>query len=271
MPAEAAPGPADAPVAAPLPGQARPSAALDLDRPSDDGGGTPIGTTLGLVALAALGAGGWLWQRRKKAVRGIASPLEILAQVPVGPRARVVWLQAGAREMLISVSDKDVRVLGQWTADSARTFEPPAAAPAPGDELDPRGGSLPHARLRRNPSLTGLLRLRDQHASVDDGAPGASAPGLSYAPPAGLPMPHGHTNPGFRPASVPGVGNGHAGPAARLAAQGGTYGTARASQPSAPPAHTGAGAGADLATDDGEPDAEWARQLVAATRRGVLR
>jgi hypothetical protein len=155
-------------------------------------------------ALAGLGALAWLWVRRKRSTRALASPLEILAQVSVGPRARVVWLSAGRREMLISVSEKDVRVLGQWLADGSRAAE---TAPGPSDEPgEPRIGRLAtsHARLRANPSLTGLLRLRDQHAAAEQ---------------------------------------------AQLD-------TARE--------------GDGVPADDDE-DSEWARQLVAATRRGLPR
>ena len=187
---------------------ARRAGDLVLDRKTSDGSGTTV-TTLALAALAALAVGAWLWHRRRRSLHGLTSPLEILAQVTVGPRARVVWLSAGKREMLISVSDKDIRVLGQWVADPTRAVDTGAGPIGPvgpvgptEDSTEPRGGVLPHARLRRNPSLSGLLRLREQHAAVDSGPEAAGEPPIE---------------------------------------------------------------------DVGEPDAEWARQLVAATRRGVLR
>jgi Flagellar biosynthesis protein, FliO len=172
-----------------------------LDRAADDSG-SPLGATLTFGALSGLAAVAWLWLRRKRGARSLTNPLEILAQVSVGPRARVVWISAGRREMLISVSEKDVRVLGQWLADGARAGE--AAGPAPAEEIgEPRLGRLPSARLRTNPSLSGLLRLRDQHASIENGET------------------------------------------------------------------TGGASNAD--GEGEEPDTEWARQLVAATRRGALR
>ncbi len=169
VPADAVP--ADQPAAAPPPA---PSAALDVvrgrDHRSDDS--SPLRTVLTFAAMAGLVAGGWLWMRRKRAGGRAANPLEILAQVSVGPRARVVWLSAGQREMLISVSEKDVRVLGQWQADGTRaqTIPPPIAGAADeGTSPEPRNARLPSARLRTNPSLTGLLRLRDQHAGAESG------------------------------------------------------------------------------------------------------
>jgi hypothetical protein len=194
---------ADAPADVPAQLPARQSVALDIDRGRDDS--SPFRTILTFAVMAGLVAGGWLWSRRKRAGGGLASPLEILAQVTVGPRARVVWLSAGKREMLISVSEKDVRVLGQWFADGARgveTIPPPVAGSASEDGGEPRQARLPSARLRTNPSLSGLLRLREQHAGLEsiDNAEGAPA-----------------------------------------------------------------------AAEGDEADTEWARQLVAATRRGNLR
>ncbi|HKE13349.1 MAG TPA: flagellar biosynthetic protein FliO [Kofleriaceae bacterium] len=219
--AELAPAPAPAPSAAATgaapPAPAVRAPALDLDRPRP-GSGSPLGTALTFGGLAGIAAVAWLYIRRKKSARSLTSPLEILAQVSVGPRARVVWLAAGRREMLISVSEKDVRVLGQWPTDGARTAEPgahtaahnhaparsPTHAPPPADEGgEPRPDLLPSARLRRNPSLSGLIRLRDQHVGADSA----------------------HATDGDD------------------------------------------GAGLEL----GEEDTEWARQLVAATRRGALR
>ncbi len=201
-PAVPAAGPTETAVAAPLPVRAQPALDLDPDR-SRGGSRSPLGTAVTFGALAGLAAAGWLWLRRKRAGVGLGSPLEILAQVSVGPRARVVWLSAGRREMLISVSEKDVRVLGQWLADGAHGARAESSAGlAPEEAGEPRLGRLPGARLRTSPSLSGLLRLRDQHASIENGD-NARSPGDE---------------------------------------------------------------------DSGEePDTEWARQLVAATRRGALR
>jgi hypothetical protein len=198
-----APGPAQALATAPAPTHAAP---LDFDRPPV-ASGSPLGTTLTFGAVAGAVAIAWLWLRRRRTTRSLTSPLEILAQVSVGPRARVVWLLAGRREMLISVSEKDVRVLGQWHSDGARGVEPaagPGAAPSSSEDAGEAPVHLPSARLRTNPSLSGLLRLRDKNASIENG----------------------HSD------------------------------------------GTGASAGNDT---DEEPDSEWARQLVAATRRGAHR
>jgi hypothetical protein len=220
---------ADKPAPAAAAAFAPPSApALDNSAPLDraqEGSGSPLGTTLTFGALAGLGAAAWLWLRRKRGARSLTSPLEILAQVSIGPRARVVWISAGRREMLISVSEKDVRVLGQWVADGARAAE--AAGPAPAEEIgEPRLGRLPtapSARLRTNPSLSGLLRLRDQHASIENGEA------------------HGVT----------------------------PHDTVSRSRGDGWGGETAGDGNADGQGD--EPDTEWARQLVAATRRGALR
>ncbi len=200
-------------------------AGLGLDEPRP-GPGSPFGTTLAFAAAAGLAALAWFWVRRKRAAGALPSQLTILAQVPLGPRARVVWLSAGRREMLISVSEKDVRVLGQWMADDTRPgtadgtrpgtadhtrpgtadgTRPGTASGEPldtfGDPVEPRPARLTGARQRTSPSLSGLLRLRDQQGVME---------------------------------SVAGAPDGSNGEA-----------------------------------DNG--DTEWARQLVAATRRGALR
>jgi flagellar biogenesis protein FliO len=65
------------------------------------------------IGLAAAGAGVWLMRRRRSANAPTAS-IEILAQRSLGGKARIVWLSAGPREMIVSVTPQQVRVLGQW-------------------------------------------------------------------------------------------------------------------------------------------------------------
>ncbi|MEO7734446.1 MAG: flagellar biosynthetic protein FliO [Kofleriaceae bacterium] len=73
----------------------------------------------GALGLAALGAGIWLIRRRKGGHVAPHSSIEVIAQRSLGGKARIVWLSAGQREMIISVTAQQVRMLGQWRKTDA--------------------------------------------------------------------------------------------------------------------------------------------------------
>jgi hypothetical protein len=58
-------------------------------------------------------------RRRKGGNLAPHSSIEIIAQRSLGGKARIVWLSAGPREMLVSVSAQQVRMLGQWRKTDA--------------------------------------------------------------------------------------------------------------------------------------------------------
>jgi flagellar protein FliO/FliZ len=64
-----------------------------------------------LVVLAAVVAAGWLSRR----VRGFGPirgrELELLTQLPLGPRERAVLLRVGAQQLLLGVAQGSVRLL----------------------------------------------------------------------------------------------------------------------------------------------------------------
>jgi len=64
-----------------------------------------------LVVLAAVFAAGWLSRRLRGfgPVRG--QELELLAQLPLGPRERAVLLRVGAQQLLVGVAQGSVRLL----------------------------------------------------------------------------------------------------------------------------------------------------------------
>ena len=95
----------------------------------------------GALGLAAAGAGIWM-MKRKKALAPAGSTIEVIAQRSLGGKARVVWLSAGQREMIVSVTGQQVRMLGQWRKTDAPALDQlPAVEPTAADP-DPRGALL---------------------------------------------------------------------------------------------------------------------------------
>jgi flagellar biogenesis protein FliO len=68
----------------------------------------------GVGALVTLLLCGYLLKKRKKA-DAAASTIDVIAQRSLGSKAKVMWLSAGGRELLVSVTNSNVRMLGQWS------------------------------------------------------------------------------------------------------------------------------------------------------------
>jgi flagellar biogenesis protein FliO len=120
----------------------------------------------GALGLAAAGAGIWLLRRRRTRP-GTPASIEIIAQRSLGGKARIVWLSAGPREMIVSVTAQQVRMLGQWPRTEVAAQLPVAhthADPAEESRREPSfaatlGGFGPIDKPV-SPAVTGLLRLR---------------------------------------------------------------------------------------------------------------
>jgi flagellar biogenesis protein FliO len=68
---------------------------------------------LGIMAIVAIGCGFWLLKKRKKQASNESS-IEVLAQHSIGAKAKVVWIAAGGREMVLAVTPQGVRMLSSW-------------------------------------------------------------------------------------------------------------------------------------------------------------
>jgi flagellar protein FliO/FliZ len=93
-----------------------------------------------LVVLAAVLAAAWLARRmRRFSGGGSTSNLELLAQLPLGPRERAVLLRVGECQLLIGVAPGSVRTLHVLE----RSSSPMSAEATPGDMPVSEGASRP--------------------------------------------------------------------------------------------------------------------------------
>lgn len=112
-PADHALTPAASLFAAPVAHQAMPGQAGSLVR-----------VTLALIlVLAAVFAAAWFSRRMHGVGSSRSSALEVIAQLPLGPRERAVLVRVGTQQVLLGVASGNVRALHVL---------PPSAAPAAG-------------------------------------------------------------------------------------------------------------------------------------------
>jgi flagellar biogenesis protein FliO len=107
------------------------------------------------LGLAALGGGAWILKKRRTPAAP-TSTIEVIAQRSLAGKAKVVWLAAGTREMVVAVTAQNVRVLGQWKRGEA--------GPAQSPQLPlPEAQAMPvMPRTVTSPAVNGILKLRAQ-------------------------------------------------------------------------------------------------------------
>ncbi len=168
--------------AASMPGQGRTAAAAPTDSsPSIGvaGGAGPVSTRWWMVVggIALIGGGVFAAVRRRRRVDDPVDQLEVIASRSLGGKARVVWLGAGDREIVIAISPQQIRPLGQWRRgargverDFGRVLDGVGAAdagPAPSrDAPGPR--RLARASASASPAVSGLIRLRERTPPVNE-------------------------------------------------------------------------------------------------------
>lgn len=125
-----------------------------------------------------------VWIRRRKAgganAAKASTTIEIIAQKSLGKQAKIVWLTAGGREMIVSVTAQQVRMLGQWkkSETDGRAVRTPIRAEGSGRIHNPQPAVeerpsrvrlsqvvLPEATALPSPAekssaVSGLLKLR---------------------------------------------------------------------------------------------------------------
>ncbi len=176
--------PAPAPVAAPTP---KPEAKQDTKpaiagEPDDHLSNIAMYAALG---LAAAGSGLWLL-KKKRANQGPTSTIEVIAQRSLGGKARIVWLSAGPREMIVAVTAQQVRMLGQWRKTEGGELRQTGsfAAVLPEAQAQLEGRTPTRERVTSpgfaSPAVSGLLQLRAKtqpplHDELASGDPEADA------------------------------------------------------------------------------------------------
>jgi flagellar protein FliO/FliZ len=93
----------------------------------------PMFLALALV-LGLLGASAWLARRTGLAPRNAGNALRVVSQLALGPRERVVLVEAGDRWFLLGVGAGGVRRLGTLAREptAGASGAPAQPAPAPG-------------------------------------------------------------------------------------------------------------------------------------------
>ncbi len=162
--------PASAPVAAPSPAISAEPPAPPARAPSSPqgarGGAGGLGVPWGSLALigAAAAVAAFVLRRRARAGKGADTTLSVRTSMSLGPRARLVVVGAGERELLVSVDGRGVRLLDTWERHD-----------------DGRGGpTLAPAIARPSPSVSGIVRLRGVAGGLE---PRGSSPRDAVADP----------------------------------------------------------------------------------------
>jgi flagellar biogenesis protein FliO len=171
-----APAPAPPPAkveAAPAPAPVAKVEAPVEKKPEPQKLGTPIppekrdwsGTGFyAIAALGALGGAAYIMKKKQKTAATQTSTIDVIAQRTLGNKAKVVWLAAGQREMIVSVTGTQVRMLGQWPRGTATV---PTLETNDGPRLPrlPTATAVETAAAERpslSPSVAGILKLRAQ-------------------------------------------------------------------------------------------------------------
>ena len=135
-------------------------------KPADDGS-SPF-TMMVAGALCLVGGGLWL-AKRKKAKVAPGQTIDVVAQRSLGGKARIVWLNAAGRDLVVAVTPQQVRMLHQSAPKrtemprsiGAKPREPEIEIPSFDHHM--RDADMPVARTRTSsPAISGLLRLRER-------------------------------------------------------------------------------------------------------------
>lgn len=131
----------------------------------------------GVGALVTLLACGYLMKKRKKEAAVLGS-IDIVAQRSLGNKAKVMWLSAGGRELLVSVTHQNVRMLGQWSKSDREGM--PRAATLGGNsfqhELAAEEAAPTPPPAIQSSAVSGILKLRARTSAPLIGRAGTVQP-----------------------------------------------------------------------------------------------
>jgi flagellar biogenesis protein FliO len=167
--------PVAAPIAAPTKLEPKPAAHTPIPPDHESTFGSP--GLYGVGALVTLLACGYLMKKRKKEAAVVGS-IDIIAQRSLGNKAKVMWLSAGGREVLVSVTAQNVHMLGQWSKSDREGM--PRAATLGGSsfqqELAQQEVEAAPPPMIQSSAVSGILKLRARTSAPLIGRAGTVQP-----------------------------------------------------------------------------------------------
>lgn len=133
-------------------------------------GGPSVGrAVLAIIAIIVIAAGAMAF-RRRRGLSPLAGPqLEVIATRHLGGKAKVVWLGAGDRELVLAVGPQQIRLLGQWRRGDAERSAPLALEAGEDEPAFAAGSSqVPRVRGRATAAVSGIMRLRGKVGPLAD-------------------------------------------------------------------------------------------------------
>ena len=91
-----------------------------------------------IIVVAAVFAAGWLTRRMHGGSGTRSGALQVLAQLPLGPRERAVLVRVGSEQLLLGVANGSVRTLHVLPLAAVGESSPGAAALAPANQPAPQ-------------------------------------------------------------------------------------------------------------------------------------
>ncbi len=117
--------------------------------------------------LGAIALGLYLFKKKKAATAPVASTIDVVATRSLGSKAKVVWLNAGGREMVVAVTPQAVRMLGQWKKSENASFSNGTPANMPfAQALENQRNERP-ARAATSSPVAGILKLRERASTYE--------------------------------------------------------------------------------------------------------
>lgn len=124
--------------------------------PSAAGGLLRVALAL-IVVLAAIFGAGWLSRRVHGTGKARHPGLEVLAQLPLGPRERAVLIRVGAQQLLVGVAGGCIRTLHVCVPDAVSLGEVPVSAAMPVSAAPQAALSATDAGTTTTPTFKSLL------------------------------------------------------------------------------------------------------------------
>lgn len=227
-------------------------------------GGVSFGLLFGIVLLMA-GGGIIVWRSRQTPKDAVdLESFRVIATKQLGGKSKVVWLSVGSREMVVSVGEAGTQLLSEWSRSQqpalpsgasaagllSGVLAEPAVAPTRAELQDTMAIGTPAPPVSPGPADPNASTVYDFRSTLSTAAK-AQADIAAHLNQRAVP-PKKRPKAPRRRATTDGENSPSVAGLLKLREQ-------------APQVSV------EVATDDPEADAEWARELFKATRESVLR